>query len=135
MHPQKNNMPSYPEIKNQEFHEMSFEDVDKIRENVASGKTGLMIKDTELFLYLNQMEKKYSSKLKLIQNVSIIGFIGTFVFIFINWKLSPVLFIISIIAQVYSRKLARQYIYRQCAEDRVFLKFALGVGLVKITTS
>ena len=114
---------------------MSFEDVDKIRENVASGKTGLMIKDTELFLYLNQMEKKYSSKLKLIQNVSIIGFIGTFVFIFINWKLSPVLFIISIIAQVYSRKLARQYIYRQCAEDRVFLKFALGVGLVKITTS
>lgn len=125
-------MSQYPEIKNQEFHEMSFDEVDKIREKVASGKVGLMIKETELFLYLNQMDKKYSSKLKMIQNLSIIGFIGTFVFIFINWKLSPVIFIIAIVAHVYDRKLAREYIYRQCAEDRVFLKFALGVGLVKL---
>lgn len=125
-------MSNLPEIKNTEYHEMSFDEVDKIREKVASSKVGLLIKETELFLYLNQMEKKYSSKLKLIQNVSIVGFIGTFAFIFINWKLSPVLFIISIVAQVYSRKLARQYIFKQCTEDRVFLKFALGVCLVKL---
>jgi ABC-type multidrug transport system fused ATPase/permease subunit len=125
-------MSQYPEIKNTEYHEMSFDDVDKIREKVASGKVGLLIKETELLLYLNQMEKKYSSKLRLIQNISIIGFVGTFVFIFINWKLSPLIFVISIIAHIYSRKLARQYIYKQCAEDRVFLKFALGVGLVKV---
>lgn len=125
-------MDHLPDIKNQEYHEMSFDDVDKIREKVASGKVGLMIKETELLLYLNQMEKKYSSTIKLIQYISIIAFLATFVFIFINWKLSPVLFIVAIIAHIYDRKLAREYIYRQCAQDRVFLKFALGVGLVKL---
>jgi len=125
-------MTQYPEIKNTEYHEMSFDEVDKIREKVASGKVGLMIKETELLLYLNQMEKKYSSMLKLIQYISMIAFFATFVFIFINWKLSPVIFIIAIVAHVYDRKLAREYIYRQCAQDRVFLKFALGVGLVKL---
>lgn len=125
-------MNSYPEIKSPQYHEMSFEEVDRIREKVTSGKVGLLIKETELFLYLNQMDKRHSFTLRMIQNASIIGFIGTFVFLFINWKISPVLFILSIIAHSYSRKLARQYIYREYAEDRVFLKFALGVGLVKL---
>lgn len=125
-------MSQYPEIRNLEYHEMSFNEIDKIREKVSTGKAELLINETELFLYLNQMEKNYSSKLKIVQNISIIGFIGCIVFIFINWKLSPFLFILAIIAQVYSRKLARKYIFKQCAEDRVFLKFALSVGLVKL---
>ncbi len=125
-------MSKYPEITNPEYHEMSFDEVDKIREKIASDKAGLFINESQLLLYLNQMEKKYSSQLKWIQYVSIACFIGTFVFIFINWKISPVLFVIAIIAQICNRKLARRYIFKQCAEDRVFLKFALGVGLVKI---
>lgn len=125
-------MSKYPEIINPQFHEMGFEEVDKIREKVASGKVGLLINESQLLLYLNQIERKYSFQLKWIQNISIVGFIGTFVFIFINWKLSPIFFVIAVIAQIYNRKLARKYIFKQCSEDRVFLKFALGVGLVKL---
>ena len=125
-------MSHYPEITTHQYHEMGLEQVEKVRQNVSSGKVGLFINETQLFLYLNQMEKKYSSQLKWIQNISIAGFIGTFVFIFINWKISPVLFVISIVAQIISRSLARKYIFRQCTEDRVFLKFALAVGLVKL---
>lgn len=125
-------MSKYPEIKNPQFHEMSFEEADKIREKVASGKVGLFINENQLLLYLNQIEKKYSFWLRWIQNISIIGFMGTFVFIFINWKLSPIFFVIAVVAQIYNRKLARKYIFKQCGEDRVFLKFALGVGLVKL---
>jgi len=125
-------MTKLPEIINPEYHEMSFEEVDKIREKVAFGSIGLLINEGELFLYLNQMERKFSSQLRWIQNISIIGFIGTFIFIFINWKISPLLFAISIIAQIISRNLAKKYIFKQCTEDRVFLKFALSVGLVSL---
>jgi len=125
-------MSQLPEIKNQKYHEMNFGEIDKIRDKIASGKTGLLVKETELFLYLNQINKNYGSNLKMIQNVSMLGFLGTFIFLFINWKLSPILFIVSIIAQVYSRKLAKEYIYKQCSEDRVFLRFALAVGLVRL---
>ncbi len=131
-------MSRYPEITNLEYHEMSFEELDNIREKISAGKIGLLINEGQLFLYLNQIAmiepngKSYSSQLRWVQNISIVGFIGTVIFLFINWKISAVLFVISIISQMYSRKLARKYIYKGCAEDRVFLKFAFGVGLVKL---
>lgn len=121
-----------PKISNPEFHLMSFEEIDKIREEVASGKLVLVIKENELFLYLNQMKKKFSLCLKMIQNFYLIAFPLSFVFIFINWKISPILFILSIIAQTYNRKLAKKFIFNLCIEDRVFLKFALAAGLVKL---
>ncbi len=131
-------MSRYPKITNLEYHEMSFEEVDKIRDRIKSGRVNISINESQLFLYLNQISqsepdgKKLSNTLRWIQNVSILGFIGTFIFLFVNWKISVLLFIISIIFQIQSRNLAKKYIFRQCTLDRVFLKFALGVGLVKI---
>lgn len=131
-------MSKYPEITNLEYHEMTFEEIDRIKEKIASGKTNILINESQLFLYLNQISqsepngKRLSSTLRWMQNISIFGFIGTFVFLFINWKISPLLFLISIITQIYNRNLAKKYIFRQCTLDRVFLKFALGVGLVKL---
>ena len=130
-------MSKYPDITEPKYHEMSFDQIDKIREKVATGKVGLFINESQLFLYLNQISqsepngKKYSLHLRWVQNVSIAAFVGTFIFLFINWKISPLLFIIAFVAQIYSRRLAKKYILRQCARDRVFLKFALGVGLVR----
>jgi len=121
-----------PRICNLEFDLMSFGEIDKIRDKVASGKLGLLIKETELFLYLNQMKKKYRLCLKVVQNFYFIGFPLSLVFIFINWKISPILFVLSIIVQSCNRKLAKRFIFNQCVEDRVFLKFALAVGLVKL---
>jgi hypothetical protein len=121
-----------PKISNPEFDLMSFGEIDKIREKVASRKLLLLIKKTELFLYLNQMKKKYRLCLKVVQNFYLIGFPLSLVFIFINWKISPILFILSIIVQSCNRKLAKRFIFNQCVEDRVFLKFALAVGLVKL---
>lgn len=131
-------MSKYPEITNTKYHEMSFDEIDKIREKLAADKTSLAINEGQLFLYLNQIAmikpggKNYSMQIRWIQNISIIGFVGTFIFLFINWKISIVLFIISIITQIYSGKLARKYILQGCIDDRVFLKFALGVGLVRV---
>lgn len=125
-------MSKYPEITNPEYHKMSFENVEKIRKKVTLGEVEIFINETQLFLYLNQMEKKYSTRLRWIQNIFIVGFMGTLVFIFINWKFSPFLFLASIIAQIVGRNLAKKYIYKQCSDDKVFLKFALGEGLVKI---
>ncbi len=121
-----------PQIRNPEFDLMSFGEIDKIRDKVASGKLGLLIKETELFLYLNQMKKKYRLCLKVVQNFYFIGFPLSLVFIFINWKISPILFILSIIVQSCNRKLAKKFIFNQCIADRVFLKFALAVELVKL---
>ncbi len=130
-------MNKFPEITNLEYHEMTFEEINKIRDKLTSSKN-ILINESQLFLYLNQISqsepdgKKLSSTLRWVQNISILGFIGTFIFLFINWKISPLLFLISIIAQIYSRNLAKKYIFRQCTLDEVFLKFALGVGLVKL---
>lgn len=131
-------MNKYPEITNLEYHDMTFEGIERIRGKIAAGKTNILINESQLFLYLNQISqsepdgKKLSSTLRWVQNISIFGFIGTLVFLFINWKISPLLFLISIIAGIYSRNLAKKYIFRQCTLDRVFLKFALGVELVKL---
>ena len=70
--------------------------------------------------------------LKMVQNFYFIGFPLSLLFIFINWKISPILFIFSIIVQTCNRKLAKRFICNQCVEDRGFLKFALAVGLVKL---
>ncbi|MBU4380737.1 hypothetical protein L6255_04425 [Candidatus Parcubacteria bacterium] len=122
-------MSNLPEIKNPKYHEMDFGEVEKIRESVASGNINLIIDDSKLLLYLNQMERKYSTQLKWIQNISVIGFVGMIVFIFINWTISPFLFVASIVVSMLNRKLAKKYILKQCSEDKVFLKFALAVGL------
>jgi len=122
----------YPEIKNPEYHDISFGEVDKIRESIKGGKLGIKIKQTQLMLYLNQMSKKHSFILRIIQNVSIISFICVFVFIFINWKLSPIFFVIAVVFGFMVNKLANRYIFEECKEDRVFLKFALSTGLVEL---
>ena len=125
-------MASLPEIKNQEYHEMGFSEVDKIREQLKQGEKRLGIKENELMLYLNHMFPKYSSRVKWTQNISFISLVAAFIFLFINWKVSPFLFILAIATHFYSSSLAKKYIFAQCNEDRVFLKFALAVGLVKL---
>jgi len=123
---------SLPEISNPEYHLMSFEEIDEIRKKVAAGKLVVIIKENELFLYLNQMRKKYRLCLKIVQNFYFIGFPLSLLFLFINWKISPILFILSLIVHTCNRKLAKKFIFNQCVEDRVFLKFALAVGLLKL---
>lgn len=125
-------MSSLPEIKNQKYHEMSFSEIDAIREKLCSGEWGLYIKRTQSMLYLNQMAHKYSFRLKMVQNISIISLIATIVFLFINWKITPLLFIIGIASGVWVSKKSLEYIGKNCQEDRVFLKFALAVGLVEL---
>lgn len=125
-------MNSYPEIKTPKYHEMSFGETDKVRERIKSGNLSLKIKQIELMFYLNQMSKKHSFILKMTQNVSIISFICMVVFIFINWKLSPVFLVIAVLSGILVNKLANNYIFEECKEDRVFLRFALATGLVKI---
>lgn len=126
-------MPTYPEITDSRYHDMSFDDVEKLREKLKV-ESALLINDSQLLLYLNQLEKRYSTKIKMSQNISIFSFISAFIVIFINWKLSPIFFIMGIIAGQASRNLAKRFIYKQCLEDTVFLKFALAVGLVKLNT-
>lgn len=125
-------MKSYPEIKSPEYHSMSFEEVDKIRESIKKGKLAIKINQTQIMLYLNQMNKKHSFILRLVQNTSLISFICVPIFIFINWKLSPVFFVVAIVFGSFVNKLANKYIFEECKEDRVFLKFALATELVAL---
>jgi len=79
------------------------------------------------------MDRKYSFRLKMMQNISIFSLIGMMIiFLFINWKFSPILFIIGIASGIWVKKKSFEYIGRNCQEDRAFLKFALAVGLVEI---
>ena len=52
-------MNKLPKIKKAKYHEMSFDEIDKIRESIKTGETAILIKETELMLYLNQMNKKH----------------------------------------------------------------------------
>lgn len=125
-------MHSYPEIKNSGYHEMDFEEIDEIRQNIKSGKSAIKIKQTQLMLYLNQMSKRHSFILKMMQNISIVSFVGMVIFIFVNWKLVPLFFLTMIVSGVLVNKLANKYIFEECSGDRVFLKFALATGLVEL---
>lgn len=125
-------MPVYPEIKFKEYHKMSFEKIDNIRTKIVSGEVDLLVNKLQSMAYLNQMFPKYSLTLKWLQNISIICFLGTFVVLLINWRVAPIIFIVAVVMSVLVNKLAPRFIFQQCKEDRVFLKFALTTGLVKI---
>lgn len=121
------------EIKNLGYHKLSFGEIDQIREKIISGEINLYIKITQLYLYLNQMNKKYSLILILIQNTTIITLIAGLIFLFINWKISILLGVFSLIIGCYQSIFAMKFIRKNCLEDHVFLKFALVVELVKIS--
>lgn len=128
----QDNMKTYPQIVNQKYHQMSFSDIDIIRKKIISGEVGLLINRQQKMLYLNQMLPKYRFVLKRVQDGSYLGFIGTVVFLFVNWRVSVFLLLISIFASIFVSKKALTYIAKNCMEDRAFLKFALAVGLVEI---
>lgn len=125
-------MSQFPQIKNHQYNEMSFEDIEKIRERLATGNQTLGVNKRQLLLYLNQMDKKYSTPVKWLQYYCLAGIAVSIFTLFINWMISPFIFISALVAGSYSRRLAGQYIFRQCQEDKVFLKFALAVGLVTL---
>lgn len=119
-------------IKNSYYHMLSFKEIDKIRKRILSKELSLYINTTQLYLYLNQMDEKYSFILKWVQNLNIASIVGTIIFIFLNWRVSLLLGFVFLITGMCSTRLAMKFIRKQCEEDRVFLKFALAVELVKV---
>lgn len=125
-------MKAYPKIINKKYHDITFSDIDIIREKIISGEIGLIIKKQQKMLYLNQMLPKYSFTLKRVQDVSFLSLILSLGILFFNWKVSIFLFLIFVFAGIFVYKKGLTYIAKNCMEDRVFLKFALAVGLVEI---
>jgi len=121
------------EIKNTRYHEMPFSDIDKIRKDIQDGKLTLLINSVHLMLYLNQMKKSYSFILRRLQDLQIGSFLVGVVFIFLNWKIAILIFLLAIIYSVFQSRLPFYFIRKNCLEDRVFLKFALATELVKVT--
>lgn len=120
------------EIKNAKYHEMSFSDIDKIRNDIQDGKLTLLINSVQLMLYLNQMKKSYAFILRWSQNLQIGGFLAGIIFIFLNWRVAILVFLLTIIYSVFQSRLPFYFIRKNCIEDRVFLKFALATELVKV---
>jgi hypothetical protein len=120
------------QVKNANFHEMSFSDIDKIREDILEGKLVFLINSVQLMLYLNQMKKLYAFVLKRSQELQIIGFLAGFVFIFLNWKVALLIFLFTLVYSVFQSRLPFYLIRKNCLEDRVFLKFALATEIVKV---
>lgn len=120
------------QIKNARYHEMSFADIDKIGKDIQNGKLILLINSVQLLLYLNQMKKSYAFVLKRSQELQIIGFLAGVVFIFLNWKVALLIFLLTIIYSVFQSRLPFYFIRKNCLEDWVFLKFALATELVKV---
>lgn len=122
------------QIKNAKFHEMSFSDIDKIKEDILTGKFVLLINSVQLMLYLNQnqMKKSYAFILKRSQELQIVGFLAGFIFIFLNWKVALLIFFLTIVYSIFQSSLPFYFIRKNCLEDRVFLKFALSTELVKV---
>ena len=121
------------EIKNTRYHEMPFSDIDNIRKDIQDGKLILLINSVQLMLYLNQMKKSYAFILKRSQDLQIGSFLIGVVFIFLNWKIAILIFLLAIIYSVFQSRLPFYFIRKNCLEDRVFLKFALATELVKVT--
>jgi len=120
------------QIKNANYHEMSFSDIDEIRKDIQDGKLILLINSVQLMLYLNQMKKPYAFTLKRSQDLQIVGFLAGIVFIFVNWHVAILIFLLTIIYSVFQSRLPFYFIRKNCLEDRVFLKFALATELVKV---
>jgi len=122
----------FPQIKNNHYHNMSWDEIKSLQNDIVNGKYNLLIKQTQLMLYLNQMNPSYKRKLVLIQNLSILFFIGFIILIFFNLLLSLLSFLTFIFLSILNQKEANKLIYKNCIEDYVFLKFALSVELVSL---
>ena len=122
----------FPQIKNNHYHNISWDEIKLLQKDIIDGKYNLLIKKTQLMLYLNQMNPLYKKKLILIQNLSILFFIISIIFIFFNLLISLFSFLIFISLSFLNQKEAIKLIYKNCVEDYVFLRFALSVGLVSL---
>jgi hypothetical protein len=121
------------EIKNTQYHGMPFSDIDNIKKDIQDGKLILLINSVQLMLYLDQMKKTYAFILKRSQDLQIGSFLIGVVFIFLNWKIAILIFLLAIIYSVFQSRLPFYFIRKNCLEDRAFLKFALATELVKVT--
>jgi ABC-type bacteriocin/lantibiotic exporter with double-glycine peptidase domain len=119
-------------IKNYKYHEMSFREIDEIRNDIKNGKLILLIKITELMLYLNQINKFHGFVLKRMQEFQLLAFLSGIILIFINWKLALIILVFSLPYSIFLSKLAFYLIRKNCLENRVFLKFALATELAKV---
>lgn len=122
-------------IVNEHFHNASFQEIDEIKEKYAQGKLTFAV-DKKLAVSVansKSMPGNYRAAMKFWFLIQLACFIGAvIVFFTVHWIAGIGLFLTGLFVRSANNKSAAQNIIEVAKEDRVFLKYALAIGLIEI---
>ena len=114
------------------YHEMSLEKIEEIRNVLVQRKGGLAVNQQVLFKHAAALPPAKRTAVLIAGWGPIVIFPLAPILYFFEWKLALFTIFLCIFWVGMGRKFAQATILKQCYEDSVFLKFALTVGLVKL---
>lgn len=124
-----------PKIVNEHFHNASFQEIDAIKEKYAQGKLTFAV-DKKLAVSVansKSMPGNYRAAMKFWFLVQLACFIGAIIVFFtVHWIAGIGLFLMGLVVRSANNKSAAQNVIEVSKQDRVFLKYALAIGLIEI---
>lgn len=124
-----------PRIVNEHFHSASFQEIDDIKDKYVQGKLTFAV-DKKLAVSVansKNMPGNYRAAMKFWFLIQLACFIGAIIVFFtIHWIAGIGLFLAGLMVRSANNKSAGQHIIEVAKKDRVFLKYALAIGLIEI---
>lgn len=112
---------------------MSLEEIEAIRTTLTERKAGLAVNQQILFKYAAALPTATRIGLYIAGWGPVVLFpVGLMLYFVVNWKVALFTVFLSTFWLGMGRKFAQAVIRRQCFQDKVFLKLALSVELVKL---
>lgn len=124
-----------PKIVNEQYHNASFQEIEEIQEQYVQGKLTFAV-DKSLAVAVassKNMPGNYRVAMKFWFFIQVLCMIGAIIaFFVIHWIAGIGLFLTGLIIRSANNKSAGQNVIEVAKEDRVFLKYALAIGLIEV---
>jgi hypothetical protein len=122
-------------IVNEHFHNASFQEIDDIKDKYVQGKLTFAV-DKKLAVSVansKNMPGNYRAAMKFWFLIQLACFIGALIVFFtVHWIAGIGLFLTGLMIRSANNKSAGQHVIEVAKDDRVFLKYALAIGLIEI---
>lgn len=121
-----------PDMSSGKAHEMSTAEFEEIRSLLMQRKAELAVNQQVLFKHADALPPARKIGMLIAGWGPIVIFPIAPILYFVDWKIALFTIFLSIFWVGMGRKYAQAVIRRQCFEDRVFMSYALSVGLAKL---
>jgi hypothetical protein len=124
-----------PKIVNEHYHNASFQEIEDIQAQYVQGKVTFAVDKKLAVVVANSksMPGNYRAAMKFWFFVQMACMIGAIIaFFVVHWIAGVGLFLTGLVIRSANNKSAGQNVIEVAKENRVFLKYALAIGLIEV---